>query len=125
MDFSEQIIKVLNDLSSKFGMAIDWSSENILPYLKDLCSRLVNYEVLTSIAWIIIFILIIAVLGVTIYFDIKKDISDGMIAFFSGLLIFACLVGVSKQAFDIIKAKTVPETIIIEQIDRNIYNLKK
>ena len=31
MNISQQIIEVLNALSEKVGIAIDWTSENILP----------------------------------------------------------------------------------------------
>lgn len=30
---SQEIINVLDNLGEKFGIAIDWSNENILPYL--------------------------------------------------------------------------------------------
>ena len=31
---SDGIIKVLDSLADKFGIAIDWTSSNILPYLQ-------------------------------------------------------------------------------------------
>ena len=31
---SDQIIKVLDNLCDKFGLAIDWSSKNVQPYLR-------------------------------------------------------------------------------------------
>lgn len=33
MELSKQIIDVLEYLSAKFGMSIDWSQQNILPYV--------------------------------------------------------------------------------------------
>lgn len=33
---SEDIIKVLDNLAQKFGIAIDWTSQNAMPYLEDL-----------------------------------------------------------------------------------------
>ena len=36
---SEEIIKILDDLGRRFGILIDWSSKNILPYLQDLIPR--------------------------------------------------------------------------------------
>lgn len=33
---SNEIIKVLDDLSERLGIAIDWSSQNVMPYLQDL-----------------------------------------------------------------------------------------
>ena len=31
---SNEIIKVLDALSDKLGIAVDWTSENVLPYLQ-------------------------------------------------------------------------------------------
>jgi hypothetical protein len=40
MSVSDQIIAVINDLGSKMGMAIDWTSANVIPYLQDLVMRI-------------------------------------------------------------------------------------
>ena len=45
---SEEIIKVLDALAEKFGVAVDWTSANVIPYLEQLCSKCVNYEIATS-----------------------------------------------------------------------------
>ena len=31
----DEIIKVINDLCGKFGIAIDWTSSNVIPYLEE------------------------------------------------------------------------------------------
>ena len=51
---SSQIIDVINELCSKFGIAIDWSQKNVQPYLESLVIKAVNYELYTSIMWIVI-----------------------------------------------------------------------
>lgn len=33
---SQEIIKVLDNLCEKFGIAIDWTSQNVKPYLQEL-----------------------------------------------------------------------------------------
>ena len=33
---SNEVIKVLDAFSQKFGIAINWTSENIMPYLQQL-----------------------------------------------------------------------------------------
>ena len=45
---SENIIKVLDELGKRFGIAIDWSSENVTPYLQSLMSRFITNEIITS-----------------------------------------------------------------------------
>lgn len=53
----KQIINVLNELSDKFGLAIDWSSENVLPYLNDLANRYIRYEIISSVISIVVMLL--------------------------------------------------------------------
>ena len=50
MSFSSQFIEVLDALCAKFGIVIDWTSQNVMPYLTDLATRLISYEIWTSMA---------------------------------------------------------------------------
>ena len=63
---SDEIIKILDDLGQRFGIAIDWSSENVMPYLKDLMSRFINYEMITSVVWMVVFIVCCTVMFIAI-----------------------------------------------------------
>ena len=56
---SQEIIKVLDNLAQKFGIAIDWTNQNILPYLQDLIGRYISLQNAYAIIWIIISIIII------------------------------------------------------------------
>lgn len=56
---SEEIIKVLDNLAQKFGIAIDWTSQNIMPYLEDLASRYIAYNNLIAIVQIAISVILI------------------------------------------------------------------
>lgn len=58
---SEEIIKVLDNLAQKFGIAIDWTSQNIMPYLEDLASRYIAYNNLIAIVQIVISIILIII----------------------------------------------------------------
>lgn len=69
---SEEIIKILDDLGRRFGILIDWSSENILPYLQDLISRFIKYDIAINI-FIILFGIIFLIITI---FAIKKIIKD-------------------------------------------------
>lgn len=44
MKVSEQIIEVLEYLGEKFGVAIDWSSDNVLPMVKELCAKYISWK---------------------------------------------------------------------------------
>jgi hypothetical protein len=51
---SQEIIKVLEYLGDKLGIAIDWTAENVIPYAEELFKRYVTLEiVLASIGTII------------------------------------------------------------------------
>ena len=74
---SEEIIKVLDNLGEKIGITIDWTNENILPYLQDLMSRFIGLKNVQAIIWIvissiIILVTILAIVG-TIKYIKKQD----------------------------------------------------
>lgn len=48
MTVSQQIIEILNALSEKVGVAIDWTAENILPQLKVICEHFIHYKLITT-----------------------------------------------------------------------------
>ena len=127
---SDEIIKVLDDLGDRFGLAIDWSSENVLPYLKDLMSRYVNYEVITSIMLIVIALLIIigSIIGIVankkhVEKVLKEDPygeldgGDSLLNLFFIVLIICMVVLVICQTIDIVTCYTIPEKIIFEYLN--------
>lgn len=65
---SEEIIKVLDNLGQKFGIAIDWTSQNVLPYLQELITRFIAYKNVVAIVWIIISIIM---LGLSVFGLVK------------------------------------------------------
>lgn len=42
---SDQIIKVLEYLGDKLGIAIDWTAENVIPYAEQLFKRYVTFKI--------------------------------------------------------------------------------
>lgn len=136
MKFSQEIINVLNYLGQKFGIAIDWTSENVVPYLQDLGARYIRYEVFTSIAWMV------AIPAITILFAIplaifhrkakNLDYDDYYatvvfaIIFWIIFVIMAiasiCVVG--TQVFDVIECYTIPERVILEYLKTLIDSAK-
>ena len=59
MSFSNEIIKLLDDLGKRFGIAIDWTSKNIMPYIEDLFRRIWKYEITMDVVTIVINSLIV------------------------------------------------------------------
>lgn len=123
MAFSQEIINVLDYLCHKLGITIDWTSENVMPYLEELCGRYIEYEVYTSIAWCVTFVAIVVIAGLiwgiaeiadrcTNSADDIKDVFKFI--FFVGLVI--CVIVCACQAFDIIECYTIPEKTILEYL---------
>ena len=114
--FSSQIIEVFDYLCKKFGIVIDWSSENVLPYIQTLCEKYIKWEISTSIVWLIIGV-IIMVLGFLIWrIDMQNKYEYIGPTIFGIFIILIGFVVVCVQSFDIVKCNIFPELQIIEYI---------
>lgn len=132
---SDEIIKILDDLGQRFGIAIDWSSENVLPYLQDLMSRYVNYEVMTSVVWIVVALIVIIGLSISIPAInkhankvLEEDYySDWDFGKWVVICIFIIIIGcfvicIICQVFDIVICYTIPEKMIFEYLNSLVFN---
>ena len=146
MNFSEQVINILDDLSKRFGVVVDWSSENILPYAQDLCARITKYELVTHIATFVLLVTM-GVIGIVLLgkiFSEWKKIKKGEIAaedsiYFStthyrsvkeveltwigmacviagGVIMFVCILSIPSCIEEIIECVYLPEKVIIDTI---------
>ena len=70
---SAQIIEVLNDICEKFGVAVDWTSKNVQPYLKELMTKCVNYKLATDIVWLVVGIILLIIGGVLLRFAFNNN----------------------------------------------------
>ena len=116
MTVSAQIIEVLNDLCMKFGLAIDWSQENVLPCLEELAGKYITWEIATSEMWIVIGALL-AVGGLIVFAtDLKWEWAGGFMAIVG---LFAIIGGaglVCGQVYDILTCKHFPEKQLWEYV---------
>lgn len=62
----EQIINVLNNLCDKLGIVVDWTQQNIQPYLQELFEKYVRYEITTSAVWIVVWVALISIIALSI-----------------------------------------------------------
>lgn len=126
MKISEQIIEVLEYLGEKFGIAVDWSSDNMLPVLQTLCGKYIRWEIATSIVWVVLgvvfliigFIVLPKAIAALERYRIDYD-EDWRLYVSVFVTIFCLLFGfitVSVQAFDIIKCYAFPELRVFEYI---------
>lgn len=115
---SDQIIAVMNDLCQKLGIAIDWSQENVIPYLTELAGKYISYEIATSIAWSAILVAVLLISAIICKIAYKTDNSDFIFSM-TIITVFATIIFIvtfSTQLFDIIECLTIPEKTIIEYI---------
>ena len=54
MEISDQVIKVLDSVCDKFGIAIDWTGNNVIPYVEQLGNKIISYDICMSIMWLVI-----------------------------------------------------------------------
>ena len=122
MTASEQIIQVLDELCKRFGIIVDWSKDNVVPYIEELMRKIVLYELWTSVAWIVVSI----VVG---YFTLRLirwsvnglktstwENNDVYIvgAIVAGFFAVAVVVAFMMNLMDVITCLTFPEKILYE-----------
>lgn len=124
MSVSDEIIKLVDAFAERFGIAIDWSSENVLPYLEDLAGRYIKYEIAVSALWMILAAIVL--IGGFTYLHKHKDFGVDIniyghkdlcgrywaYALLVGIPIFAIL----WNAFDILPCIFLPEKVILEEL---------
>lgn len=124
---SEEIIKVLDELGKRFGIVIDWSNQNIIPYLQELLKRFICYRNITACVWIILSIAM-TISGVGMIRALNKwrksddydDYNDDMLALLGYIFsVFIVALGIGLiigNMFEIIKNVCMPEMVIYEYI---------
>lgn len=125
---SEEIIKILDELCKRFGITIDWTSENLLPYAEELAKKFVNYELTMNIVYSIIWILVITglvIVSVKTYRTAKKDEFYANAPSFSFMVIsflvtetvgFVFLLFSTDYITNIVTCLTFPEKAIFEYV---------
>lgn len=144
----DEVIKVLNHLGDQFGVAIDWSSTNVMPYLNDLMARMIKYGIYINIYHIIydIFITVLFIIVTIVLYKIackmilrseenKEYVNSAKIlstafaiSLVTTVIVALIEIGNIKDCIaDIIELNTVPEKYVVEIIQDKIddYNESK
>lgn len=117
MQISDQIIEVLNYLGEKLGVSIDWTSENVWPYVQTLFGKYINWEIATSIVWLVVGIALIILAIISFKGARNPNIDDeGFLYVFFAILLISGIIMIFFQIFDIIKCIYIPELQIYEYI---------
>ena len=127
---SEEIIKVLDELGKRFGVVIDWSNQNIIPYLQELLKRFICYRNITACVWIIISIAM-TISGVVMFKFLNKGeksdnynkdyCSDEDMLAALGYMFSICIIALGiglliGNIFGIVKNVCMPEMVVYEYI---------
>ena len=119
MSFSSQFIEVLDALCDKIGIAIDWTSQNVVPYVTDLATRIITYEISTSVAWIVIAAIVFLIVWKMTKNLCKVDAFDDGWFLGWGIRIAVgifCFGEIGFEVFDIIEAVALPEKTLYDFI---------
>ena len=131
MEVSDQIIKVLDEVGKRFGLAIDWTQQNIVPYLQELSHKIINYEIWTS-SIKIVFALIFAIgLGVILKRTIKESLTkrdcvyDDNFGWILTSIVLCVIVSIDMfymldKIIHIVTCLTLPEKVIFEFIQQYV-----
>lgn len=105
---SNEFSEALDALGEKFGIVIDWTQQNIQPYVQDLMQRVVQYNLVTNI--------IISVISLTIFilgvYWVFKNVNNALSNSDDTISYVKCILGIICSVFCfIILAKTIPTII--------------
>ena len=132
MNFSEQTISILDYICNKFGVVIDWTSDNVWPMVEMLAGKYIRWEIASYSIWLFMWLLgfvTCTFLCVKIYkgVDAKYGWDDeefvGFLIFFVGAFGFLC--GLCSQVFDIVKCIVFPELEIFEYLKETLNAMSK
>lgn len=105
---SNEFSEALDALGEKFGIVIDWTQQNIQPYVQGLMQRVVQYNLVTNII-ISVISLAVFILGVYWVFKNVNALSNSDDSATSEV---KCILGIMCSVFCfIILAKTIPTII--------------
>lgn len=128
--FSQQFIQILDDISKRLGVAINWTSANITPYLTELISRYSKFIVVEkgiyTIASLTLFIIGIYFISKNFKTAIKviyecqfedyKELQDLILWIISIILLIIGVLAFSINLPNFIKSLYIPEYYILESI---------
>lgn len=124
MNISDQIIQVFDDLCRRFGIVIDWSKETIAPYLEELATKFITFEVKTSWFWIILIgiIMVVAYVIFGVFYRIDPDDAGVILGVMAVISTIVFIIVAGWQVYDIITCETFPEKILLREIKELLQN---
>lgn len=132
MAVSDQIIAVFDALCEKLGVAVDWTQQNVLPYLQDVSLRYVRYELAWSIFTVLETLFAFIAIALFARFCVRKarvemESTDrklwwGMASVIAVALLCCCVIarldGIENAVRTIIACLTIPESVVINGLSQ-------
>lgn len=127
MEINNQVIEVLEYLSTKMGVVIDWTAENVMPYLRDLTERMISYQIVNKSIQIGISALLMIGLTVATVLMLKKalkacrystgwEVAVPFIALFGPLSVIGMVIWFGCTLASLLKWIYLPELQMVEYI---------
>lgn len=113
--FTKDLIDVITYISDKLGVAVDWGSNNLVPYLQELGNKIVAYKENIAWMWVIVGI-IVAVIGVGALISYFVN-QDGVWLFIAVCCIAAAACIIIPNMYTVIACKTFPEKVILDYVN--------
>lgn len=133
MDIVEQIIKIIEALCEKLGIAIDWTVETVGPYIEEITGKFIKFEIASSIFNICIVVFLSALCwGILLgtnkkIFEKMNDVAGEVWAalwvimvIITGIVSVITLINVGMEIYDIIMAKVFPERLVFEYVSSQL-----
>lgn len=116
---SNEIIDILNKVGEQFGITIDWTSKNVLPYLETIFQRATSWMIGEAIVWIVVCavpMILILLLGVRFIKGVEDDcdmLGPGLFCIF---IAFILIIPIVCNIMQIVRCNTFPELEILDLI---------
>lgn len=133
MNFSEQLIYLIDEFAKRIGIVIDWTNDSVMPYLQDLVGRYITYEITMNEIGIglgVIVAITSIICGLSSIKKYREDKYDEfcLCLFFLALFgVFTAFVIIVPNLIGLLKLINIPEFYIYKQLMnvQYIYNQER
>ena len=115
--------EAINELAKQFGVAIDWSQENIMPQINDLINRYAQYRITVDTIWCVVcaVIIIATIVVVAVILWRNRGYNDAEFICFV-MMIASLIIGTLGIALGacieaVVGWKCCPEVMILKNIN--------
>lgn len=125
---SSEASEVLNTLGEKFGLFVDWSQQNVQPYIEDLMQRVTQYKIVSNICGLVFMMLVVITSAIVIFrflkmksygkITIDNEEQEITLVIISSVCLLIGLVTSILIIENILQCYYIPEIAFIEEINK-------